>query len=62
MIKWSVKKDTQETNFPLSFWEYFVDRRSSINKLTSKDTLNIHGESDYIKLTGEEGYILNPCE
>jgi hypothetical protein len=38
LIKEAVQKDTKDSNCPLAFWDYCVERRAQINNLTVKDT------------------------
>ena len=49
----------KEDNFPLSFWDYFVEHRSRINNMTVKDMFKLHGSNSYTSVTGDEGDILN---
>ena len=39
LIKEAVTKDMLESNSPLCFWDYCVERRARINNLTAKDAL-----------------------
>jgi hypothetical protein len=43
LIKEAVRKDMKDSNCPLAFWDYCVERRARINNLTAKDTFKLHG-------------------
>ena len=43
LIKEAVQKDMKDSNCPLAFWDYCVERRARINNLTAKDTFKLHG-------------------
>ena len=62
LIKEAVRKDMKDSNCPLAFWDYCVERRASINNLTAKDTFKLHGTNAHTALTGEEGDISNLCQ
>ena len=62
LIKEAVRKDMKESNCPLAFWDYCVERRARINNLTAKDRFNLHGSNAHTALTGEEGDISNLCQ
>ena len=51
-----------ESNFPLCFWDYCVERRARINNLTAKDALRLHGSAPHTITTGDEGDISNLCQ
>jgi hypothetical protein len=59
LIKEAVRKDMKESNCPLAFWDYCVERRARINNLTAKDLFKLHGTNAHTALTGEEGDISN---
>ena len=52
----------KESDCPLAFWDYCVERRARINNLTAKDLFKLHGSNAYTALTGEEGDISNLCQ
>ena len=52
----------RESNSPLPFWDYCVERRARINNLTAKDAFKLHGETAHTATTGEEGDISNLCK
>ena len=58
----AVRKDMCESNSPLCFWEYCVERRARINNLTAKDAFSIHGSTPHPLTTGDEGDISNLCQ
>ena len=62
LIKEAVCKDIKESDCPLSFWEYCVERQARINNLTAKSTFILHVANSYISLTGKEGDISNFCQ
>ena len=62
IIKEAVRKDMKDSNCPLAFWDYCVERRARINNLTAKDIFKLHGWNAHTFLTGEEGDILNLCQ
>lgn len=62
IIKEAVRKDMKESNCPLPFWDYCVERRARINNLTAKDRFNLHGLNAHTTLTGEEADISNLCK
>ena len=47
LIKEAVRKDMCESNSPLCFWDYCVERRASINNLTAKDAFRLHGSTPH---------------
>ena len=62
IIKEAVRKDMKESNCPLPFWDYCVERRARINNLTAKDCFNLHGSNAHTTLTGQEADISNLCK
>jgi hypothetical protein len=62
LIKEAVRKDMKESDCPLAFWDYCVERRARINNLTAKDIFKLHGTTAHTALTGEEGDISNLCQ
>ena len=62
LIKEAVRKDIQESNSPLCFWDYCVDRRARINNLTAKNAFRLHGSTPHTLTTGDEGNISNLCQ
>jgi hypothetical protein len=52
----------KESNCPLLFWDYCVERRARINNLTAKDTFKLHGRNAHTAMTSEEGDISNLCQ
>ena len=59
LIKEAVRKDMKDSNCPLAFWDYCVERRARINNLTAKNLFSLHGSNAHTDLTGEEGDISN---
>ena len=62
IIKEAVRKEMKEANSPLDFWDYCIERRERINKLTAKNVFSLHRTSPYTALTGEECDISNLCQ
>jgi hypothetical protein len=62
LIKEAVRKDMKESDSPLAFWDYCVERRARINNLTAKDLFTLHGTNAHTALTGEDGDISNLCQ
>ena len=58
----AVRKDMKDSNFPLDFWDYCVERQSRINNLTARNTFQLHGSNPHTALTGDEGDISNICQ
>ena len=62
LIKEAVRKDMKETDYPLDFWDYFVECWDRINNITAKRTFSLHGSNTYTSLIGKEGDISNLCQ
>ena len=62
LIKEAVRKDMKESNSPLAFWDYCVERRARINNLTAKNIFQLHVPNPHTFLTGDEGDISNLCQ
>jgi hypothetical protein len=62
LIKEAVSKDMKDSNCPLTFWDYCVERRAQINNLTAKNIFKLHGSNAHTETTGEEGDISNMCQ
>ena len=61
IIKEAVQKDMKDSNSPLPFWDYCVERRVRISNLTAKKRCNQNDTNAHTLLTGEEGDISNQC-
>jgi hypothetical protein len=44
-----------DTDCPLAFWDYCVERQAHVNNLTAKDLFTLHGTNAHRALTGEDG-------
>ena len=55
LIKEAVRKGMCESNSPLWFWDYCVERRARINNLAAKDAFRLHGSTPHRLTAGEEG-------
>ena len=62
IIKEAVRKDMKESNCPLAFWDYCMERRARINNLTAKDLFSLHGGNAHTSVTGDEGDISALCQ
>ena len=62
LTKEAVHKGTKESNCPLAFRDYCVERQAQINNLTVKDTFKLHGTNAHVSLNGEEGDISKLCQ
>ena len=52
----------KESDCPLAFWDYCVERRARINNLTPRNLFQLHGSNAHTALTGEEGDISSLCQ
>ena len=62
LLKESVSKDMKESDCPLAFWDYCVERRARSNSLTSRDLLQLQGSNACTSLAGDEGDISSLCQ
>ena len=62
LIKAAVAKDMRQSNCPLAFWDYCVERRARINNLTARNLFQLHGSNPHTALTGTEGDISSLCQ
>jgi hypothetical protein len=62
LIKEAVRKDMKDSNCPLTFWDYCVERRARINNLTAKPMFKLHGGNAHTATTGDDGDISNICK
>jgi hypothetical protein len=61
ILKHSVKQDVKESNSPMVFWDYCLERRARIHNLTAKSIFKLHGTHAHTVTSGEEGDISNLC-
>ena len=54
LIKEAVRKDMKDSDCPLSFWDYCVERRARINNYTAKSLFQFHGTNAHTALLGEK--------
>lgn len=59
LIKEATRKDMKESNCPLRFWDYCVERRARINNLIAKDLFQLHGSNAYTATMHVEADISN---
>ena len=59
MIKEVVRKDMKDSDWPLAFWDYCVERQAQIDNLKDKRTFSLHKANVYTSLTVKEGDISN---
>ena len=62
LMKEAVRKDMKESNCPLRFWDYCLERRVWIYNLTSRDHIKVHGSNPHTETFGEQGDISNQCQ
>lgn len=62
LIKEATRKDMQECDCPLAFWDYCVERRAAIHNLTPNGLFQLEGRNPYFSVTGQEGDISNLCQ
>ena len=62
LTKEAVRKDMCESNSPLCFWDYCVERRARINNLTAKSAFRLPGSTPHTLTTGDEGNISYLCQ
>jgi hypothetical protein len=60
-LKEAVRQDMKESNSPMVFWDYCLERRARIHNLTAKSNFKLHGTDAHTVTTGEEGDISNLC-
>ena len=61
IIKEAVRNDMKESDYPLSLWGYYLERRVRIHNLTAKGCFNLHGSNAHTDLLSETGDISNLC-
>ena len=61
IIKAATRKDMLESNCPIVFWDYCVERCARINNLTAKDLFQLEGNTPHFSVYGEQGDISNVC-
>ena len=61
LLKEATRKDIRETDAPLIFWCYAIERRVAIMNLTSKSDFKLRGANPYLATFGETGDISNIC-
>jgi hypothetical protein len=62
LIKETVREDMKDSDCPLAFWNYCVERRARINNLTANVLFTLHGTNAHTMLFGEDGDISNLCQ
>jgi hypothetical protein len=61
LLKEAVRQDMKESDSPMVFWDYCLERRARIHNMTAKFNFKLHGTNVYTVTTGEEGDISNLC-
>ncbi len=61
LIKEAVRKDMKESDCPLAFWDYCVERRARINNMTAKNLFQLHGLTPHTATLYEDSDISNLC-
>ena len=59
LLKNGVRSDLAESNSPMVFWDYCVERRVQIMNLTARGTHKLGGMNPYTALLGEHGDLSN---
>ncbi len=62
IIKEATRKDMQESDSPLAFWDYCVERRAAIHNITANGLFQLEGRNPHFSVTGQEGDISNLCQ
>ena len=62
LVKEAVRKDMKESDCPIALWDYCAERRERIHNLTSKNSLQLDGQTFSFSITGDEGDISNLCQ
>jgi hypothetical protein len=62
LIKEAVRKDMKESNSPMVFWDYCLERRARIHNLTAKPNFKLHGTNAHTQTLLEEGDISSLCQ
>jgi hypothetical protein len=62
LIKEAVRKDMKESNSPMIFWDYCLERRARIHNLTAKPNFKLHGTNAHTQTLLEEGDISSLCQ
>ena len=62
LMKEAARKDMKESNCPLRFWDYCLERRVRIYNLMSHDHIKVRGSNPYMETFGEQGDISNLCQ
>lgn len=60
-LKESTRKDILETDAPMIFWCYALQRRATIINLTAKKDFKLQGSNPYMVTLGQSGDISNIC-
>eukprot|EP00984_Skeletonema_dohrnii_P000995 scaffold318_cov96-Skeletonema_dohrnii-CCMP3373.AAC.6 len=61
LLKEVTRKDIRETDAPIIFWCYAMERRVAIMNLTSKSDFKLRGANPYLATFGQTGDISNIC-
>lgn len=61
LLKEVTRKDIRETDAPIIFWCYAMERRVAIMNLTSKSDYKLRGSNPYLATFGQTGDISNIC-
>ena len=61
LLKNGTRNDLRESNAPMVFWDYAMERRVQIMNLTARDTHKLRGLNPYTVTMGDQGDISNLC-
>ena len=62
LMKEAIRKDMEEANCPLRFWDYCLECRVQIYELTSHDQIKVRGSNPHTETFGDQGDISNLCQ
>eukprot|EP00980_Cylindrotheca_fusiformis_P029117 scaffold22730_cov151-Cylindrotheca_fusiformis.AAC.1 len=62
ILKEACRKDMKESNCPIAFWDYCLERRARIHNLTSNNLFQLEGRNPHFHTVGDEGDISNLCQ
>jgi hypothetical protein len=57
ILKEATRKDMKESDCPLVFWDYCIERRARIKNLSAKDLFQLHGNTAHTATLHEEAVI-----
>ena len=61
LLKEAVRRDTRQSNLPMSLWCYCIERRSNIHNAITRPLFQAQGRSPHVCTFGVQGDISNIC-